>query len=440
MVVREDVATVQLWGENVGAIVWDRDRELGIFEFETTFLRKNIRLSPYIIRQDAPGVISFPALNKDTYKGLPGFLADTLPDDFGNAVIDAWLARRGRSLSEFSPVQRLCYTGSRGMGALEFKPALPRNLTKNTHLEINELVELASLVSKDRHAFVTMLGKSDSEKENAISSIISVGTSAGGQRPKAVLAIHPVTKRIVSGQIKAPKGYEHWLLKFDGMQSGVSSGAGVRTDPQGFGIVEYAYHMMAKACGITMMECQLLTENGRSHFMTRRFDRTPDGEKIHFLSLCGMAHFDYRKAGYYSYEQLFDVMRTIHLPHSDAVEQYRRMAFNVVARNQDDHTKNIAFILDNKGVWRLSPAFDLTYSHNPKGEWTSKHQMTLAGKRDHFTKDDLLHIGKSISIPKPSEIIDEIVATVAEFKKFAEIAGLDKKKTKAIETELRLKW
>jgi serine/threonine-protein kinase HipA len=286
-----------------------------------------------------------------------------------------------------------------------------------------------------------MLGKSDSEKENAISSIISVGTSAGGQRPKAVLAIHPVTKRIVSGQISAPKGYEHWLLKFDGVvQSGVASGAGVRIDPQGYGIVEYAYHMMAKACGITMMECQLLTENGRSHFMTRRFDRTPDGEKIHILSLCGMAHFDYRKAGYYSYEQLFEVMRTIRLPHSDAIEQYKRMIFNVVARNQDDHTKNIAFILDKKGVWRLSPAFDLTYSHNPGGEWTSAHQMTLAGKRDHFIKEDLLNIGKSISIPKPSEIIEQIIDTVAGFKNFAATAGLDKKKTKTIENELRLKW
>lgn len=438
MVVREDVATVKIWGENAGAIVWNREREIGIFEFEPAFLKKNIRLSPFLISESNPGVISYPALNKDTYKGLPGFLADTLPDAFGNAVIDAWLARTGRWRTQFSPVQRLCYTGTRGMGALEFHPALPRYITRNTHIEIQELVELASFVLSDRNTFSTVLGSSDSEKENALSSIMSVGTSAGGQRPKAVLAIHPVTKRILSGQINAPKGYEHWLLKFDGVRPGVSGE--VRADPQGFGIIEYAYYLMAKACGITIMESKLLHENGRSHFMTKRFDRDPNGDKIHFLSLCGMAHFDYRMAGYYSYEQLFDVMRTIRLPHSDATQQYRRILFNIIARNQDDHTKNIAFILDKSGTWRLSPAFDVTYSHNPDGEWTSMHQMTVGGKRDNFTKEDLINVGRLIKIQKPSLIIDEIVDIISGFRNFARDAGLDNKRALAIEKELRLKW
>ncbi|MCK5201202.1 MAG: type II toxin-antitoxin system HipA family toxin, partial [Spirochaetales bacterium] len=309
MVKTVDVATVRLWDYDVGAVAWDQEGELGSFEFELSFLHKGINISPYLISSDRPGILSYPNLDRNTYKGLPGFLSDSLPDDFGNAVIDAWLARMGRTGRSFSDVERLCYTGTRGMGALEFHPAVSRKTGKSGSIEIEELVKLASRVLNNRESFITKTGETDEEKRKALSEIISVGTSAGGQRPKALISIHPGTKKIVSGQVKAPKGYEYWLLKFDGVSGNILKG--VIADPAGYGKIEYAYYLMAKECGIDIMESRLYNENGRSHFMTRRFDRSPSGEKVHMLSLCGMAHFDYKKAGYYSYEQLFHVMREL---------------------------------------------------------------------------------------------------------------------------------
>lgn len=431
-----DVATIRLWGENVGAVAWDRVREFASLEFEPAFLKKGIRLSPYLIDSNSPGVINYPNLDRNTYKGLPGFLADTLPDDFGNAVINAWLARIGRDKKDFSPVERLCYTGTRGMGALEFFPALSGRKEKTNAIEIGELVDLASRVLNDRETFVTKIGESDEEKKKALSDLISVGTSAGGQRPKAVIAINPKSNKIISGQCKAPEGYEQWLLKFDGVENNISKG--VVADPLGYGKIEYAYYLMAKACGIRIMESKLLEENGRSHFITKRFDRTPLGEKIHMLSLCGMAHFNYNSPGYYSYEQLFAVMRKLRLSHEQVVEQFRRMVFNVVARNQDDHTKNVAFVMNKNEEWRLSPAFDLTYSYNPNGVWTSFHQMTINGKRDGFTKKDLLSVGMSVSISKPRIIVDEILDVVSDFNRFAKDAGVDDDKCYNIYRNLRL--
>ncbi len=437
MVKTVDVATVRLWGYNVGAVAWDKDRELGSFEFEPSFLRKGINISPYFISSVRPGIINYSNLDSNTYKGLPGFLSDSLPDDFGNAVIDSWLARMGRTGKSFSPVERLCYAGTRGMGALEFRPALSRKTEKSNNIEIDELVKLASRVLNNRETFITKTGESDEEKRKALSEIISVGTSAGGQRPKALIAINPQTKKIVSGQVKAPKGYEYWLLKFDGVSGNTSRG--VISDPEGYGKIEYAYYLMAKECGIEIMKSRLYNENGRSHFMTKRFDRTSSGEKVHMLSLCGMAHFDYKKAGHYSYEQLFQVMREIRLSHNQAVQMYRRMVFNIIARNQDDHTKNIAFTMDKKGKWTLSPAFDLTYSYNPEGEWTSSHQMTVNGKRDGFIKEDLIQVGRFISISRPSDIIEEIIETVSQFSNFSDEAGVEKEKSRIIKRYLRLK-
>ena len=437
MVKTVDVATVRLWGYNVGAVVWDKDRELGSFEFEPSFLGKDINLSPYFISSDRPGIVNYPNLDRNTYKGLSGFLSDSLPDDFGNAVIDAWLARMGRTGKSFSPVERLCYTGTRAMGALEFHPAVSRKTGKSGSIEIEELVKLASRVLNNRESFVTKTGETDEEKRRALSEIISVGTSAGGQRPKALIAINPGTKKIISGQVKAPKGYDYWLLKFDGVSGNTSKG--VIADPEGYGKIEYAYYLMARECGIEIMESRLYNENSRSHFMTRRFDRTSSGEKVHMLSLCGMAHFDYKKAGYYSYEQLFQVMRELKLPHNQAIQMYRRMVFNIIARNQDDHTKNIAFTMDQKGKWKLSPAFDLTYSYNPEGEWTSSHQMTVNGKRDGFMKEDLIQVGRSISIPRPSDIIEEIIEIVSRFNIYSDEAEVEKEKGRIIKRYLRLK-
>ena len=437
MVKTVDVATVRLWDYDVGAVAWDQEGELGSFEFEPSFLQKGINISPYFISSGRPGILSYPNLDKNTYKGLPGFLSDSLPDDFGNAVIDAWLARMGRTGRNFSPVERLCYTGTRGMGALEFHPAVARKTGKPNSIEIEELVHLASRVLNNRESFITKTGEIDEEKRKALSEIISVGTSAGGQRPKALISIHPGTKKIVSGQVKAPKGYEYWLLKFDGVSGNILKG--VIADPAGYGKIEYAYYLMAKECGIDIMESRLYNENGRSHFMTRRFDRSPSGEKVHMLSLCGMAHFDYKKAGYYSYEQLFHVMRELRLPHNQAIQMYRRMVFNIIARNQDDHTKNIAFSMDKQGKWKLSPAFDLTYSYNPAGEWTNSHQMTINGKRDGYIKEDLIDIGRSISISRPSDIIEEIIETVSHFDSFSDEAGIEKEKSRMIKRYLRLR-
>ncbi len=436
MVKTVDVATVRLWGYNVGAVAWDKERELGFFEFEPSFLRKDINISPYFISSGISGIVNCSNLDRNTYKGLPGFLSDSLPDDFGNAVIDAWLARMGRMEKSFSPVERLCYTGTRGMGALEFHPAVSRKTGISNNIEIEELVKLASRVLNNRESFVTKTGETDEEKRRALSEIISVGTSAGGQRPKALIAINPGTKKIVSGQIKAPNGYEYWLLKFDGVSGNTLKG--VIADPEGYGKIEYAYYLMARECGIDIMESRLYKENGRSHFITKRFDRTSSGEKVHMLSLCGMAHFDYKKAGYYSYEQLFQVMRKLRLPHNQAVQMYRRMVFNIVTRNQDDHTKNIAFTMDKKGKWELSPAFDLTYSYNPEGEWTSSHQMTVNGKRDGFIKEDLINVGRSISISRPSDIIEEIIEIASQFNNFSEEAGVEKEKSRIIKRYLRL--
>lgn len=428
MVERSDTAKVELWGHDVGALYWDSERALGFFEFEPSFHGKGINLSPYLIHSDNPGIISYPELDRNTYKGIPGFLADTLPDDFGNAVINAWLVRNGRDLESFSPVERLCYTGTRGMGALEFHPATFRNTGKETALEVDQLVNLASDVLGNREKFSSDRGE--------LVDLIRVGTSAGGQRPKALLAIHPRTGRILSGQIKAPVGYESWLMKFDGVSG--NAVPGVVTDPQGFGQIEYAYYLMALDCKIEMTECKLFSENGRSHFMTKRFDRTEGGDKVHMLSLCGMAHFDYNKSGYYSYEQLFQVMRVLKLPFTQAVQMFRRVVFNIVARNQDDHTKNIVFLMNRQGHWTLSPAFDLTFSYNPHGVWTDVHQMTLNGKRNDFVKEDLVQLGKSLSIKRPHVIIEEVLEVVARFRDYGHLAGIESKRITAISDCFRL--
>ncbi len=436
MIDKVHVAGVRLWGKDVGAVSWDTQREISFFEFESAFLKTGINISPYLIEYGQTEILSYPDINKDTYKGLPGFLADTLPDDFGNAIIDAWLARLGRSKSDFSPVERLCYTGTRGMGALEFYPVISKNIERGIPVEIDELVTLASKVLSDRDSFIVTVGENDTGKEHALKELLSIGTSAGGQRPKAVLAINPKTKQILSGQIQAPQGYEYWLLKFDGVTNLYSQG--VIADPQGYGNIEYAYYLMAKACNIHMMESKLYKENGRSHFMTKRFDRTNNGDKIHMLSLCGMAHFDYKRPGFYSYEQAFQVMRKQGLDHEQVKQQYRRMVFNIIARNQDDHTKHIAFLMNADGNWKLSPAFDVIYSYNHHGEWTNTHQMTVNGKIDNYTKKDLIAVGKQISINTPNLIIDEIIEIVSQFGTFAHQAHVEEKRIKEIQRNLRL--
>jgi len=429
-----DTAIIKLWGRDVGAVSWLADRGYALFEYDPAFLKEGLDISPIHMgltaARQGDRIFSFPALNRDTFRGLPGVLADALPDRFGNIIIDAWLARNGRDSIDFSPVERLCYTGKRGMGALEFQPAAIQELDNPVPVEIAELARLAQEITRKRSSLDVNLADHDQENNEALLDILRVGTSAGGARPKAVIAISK-DGHVISGQAQVPAGYSHWILKFDGV-SDLELG-----EPRGYGRIEYAYYLMAKSAGITMSKCRLLEEHGRAHFLTRRFDRQ-GGEKIHMLSFCGLAHNDFNRAGAYAYEQVFAVMRKLRLSKADAVQQYRRMVFNVVARNQDDHTKNIAFLMDRKGKWYLSPAFDLTYSHNPAGRWTSQHQMTINGKRDAFSIRDLLTVAESISLPRSERIIQEIIEVVADWPRFASKAHLDRKRTSEVACHHRL--
>lgn len=433
MVTQVDTAYVHLWGMLVGAVSWDPNKGFATFEFDREFLEKGLDLSPIkmpiIEARRGTARFEFRTLSKETYRGLPGMLADALPDRFGNRIIDAWLARQGRTPESFSSVERLCYTGKRAMGALEFSPIINQVIERSVPVEVSELVELVQKVTKERSK---LKARFDREASEALLDIIRVGTSAGGIRPKAVIALNDKTKEVRSGQVDAPDGFDYWVLKFDGIKDN-SLG-----DPAEYGRIEYAYYKMAMSSGIKMTECRLLEENGRAHFMTRRFDRTKDKGKLHMQSLCAVAHFDFNDPGAYSYEQAFQIMRELKLLHSDAEQQFRRMVFNVVARNQDDHTKNITFLMDKSGQWHLSPAYDVIYSYNPGGDYTSKHQMSINGKRDDFFKDDLILLGKEINIKSIDRIIDDIVEVVSNWPKLAKDAGVEASRIKSIGKTHRL--
>ncbi|MGA8205635.1 MAG: type II toxin-antitoxin system HipA family toxin, partial [Woeseiaceae bacterium] len=370
------VAEVRLWGKTIGAVSLADVETVADFQYDPAFAASGIEVSPLTMPL-ATRVYRFPELAPNTFYGLPGMLADSLPDRFGHALVDAWLASQGRTPDSFNAVERLCYTGARGMGALEFRPARGPAARQASRVDIDRLVELASEILTHRNALdVSFAGD---EKKSALTEILRVGTSAGGARAKAVIAWNPETNEVRSGQVTAGKGFQYWILKFDGVSGNRDKEL---EDPQGYGVIEYAYARMAKDAGIEMSECRLFEESGRRHFMSRRFDRTDDGDKLHMQSLCGLAHFDYNLAGAYSYEQALLAMRRLDLPMQSIEEQFRRMVFNVVARNQDDHVKNIAFLMDKSGRWSLSPAFDVTYSYNPAGQWTAAHQMTINGRND----------------------------------------------------------
>ena len=412
------LATVRLWGRDIAAVSWDDDAARASFEYDREFQKSGIEVAP-LTMQLSDRIYSFPALPRETFHGLPGLLADSLPDDFGNALINAWLVRQGRTADSFDPVERLCYTGARGMGALEYLPARgPSGSGRSQKVHVEALVQLASEILTRRNNLEGSF--LDDDREETLREILRVGTSAGGARAKAIIAWNPETNEVRSGQAEAGEGFSYWILKFDGV-------AGNRDkeleDPAGYGLIEFAYYKMALAAGIEMRECRLLQEGRRSHFMTKRFDRTDDGGKIHMLSLGAMAHFDYRQAGAYSYEQALQTMRRLDLPMAAVEEQFRRMAFNIVGRNQDDHVKNIAFLMDRSGTWSLSPAYDMTYSYNPSGNWTSSHQMSLNGKRDQFQLEDFRACARNASMKRgrAEEILQQVVDAVRQWKDFAKI-------------------
>lgn len=424
-------AAIHLYQTLIGAVTWDDAREIGVFEYDPAFLKSGIEISPLTLPLRA-GRFSFPNLPRETFKGLPGLLADSLPDKFGNLLIDQWLAQQGRLPQSFNPVERLCYLGKRAMGALEFQPTLlPDGPMETLHLDA--LVQLANDALASRESLHANLHQTP----EALATILRVGTSAGGARAKAVISWNPATGEIRSGQLAPEQGFEPWLLKFDG----VSANRDKETnDPLGYGRIEYAYHLMARAAGITMSDCRLLEENGRAHFMTRRFDRGPKGEKSHLQSLCAIAHFNFNQAGAYSYEQAFQTARRLGLPQPDLTELFRRAVFNILSRNQDDHTKNIAFRMDRSGNWRLAPAFDLIYAYNPTGAWTNRHQMTLNGKRDGFLTEDLLAAASAADLkaPKAKSILHQVRAAVSAWPTHAEAAGVFPDWISQIQTNLRV--
>jgi len=422
------VAEVRLWGKMIGAVWVEGPGEVAAFEYTDAFQRSGIEVAPLMMPL-ADRIYRFPDLPQQSFHGLPGMLADALPDKFGNAVIDAWLASQGRLPGEIDAVERLCYTGTRGMGALEFRPALGPTPNRSTPVQVDALVELASEVLRSREDLDASFA--DKGKEHALREILRVGASAGGARAKAVIAWNRQTNEVRSGQVKAPEGFEYWLLKFDGVSNNRDKEL---ADPKGYGAIEYAYALMAQAAGIEMTECRLFEENGRRHFMTRRFDRLANGEKLHMQSLGAIAHFDFNNAGGYSYEQALLVIRRLGLSMNDVEQQFRRMAFNVVARNQDDHVKNIAFLMDKRGKWSLAPAFDMTYSFNPTGSWTNRHQMSLNGKRDDFTLEDFKAAADTISMKRgrAETILGEVVDAVKRWREFASDVNIEPRQIKAI--------
>lgn len=403
-----NLAKVYIWGEFAGAVLWNDETQSASFEYDPAFAAKGWDLSPIRMPVTPHRIYSFGNLSQDTFLGLPGLLADALPDAYGKALLDRWLATVDRTFA--NPVERLCYQGKRSMGALEFVPAQDNFLEKGAKIEIDSLVHVAREVLNQKAELDTNI---QVDTREALANIIKVGTSAGGQRAKAVIAYNDKTGEVRSGQINAPKGFEHWLLKLDGVTN-VELG-----DPKHFGQIEYVYYLMALKAGIEMTECRLLTENDRAHFMTKRFDRRNGNEKIHMQTLCGIAHFDYKMLCAYSYEQAFQVMRQLRLPYTQAEQMFRRMVFNVVARNQDDHTKNISFLMDKDGVWNLSPAYDVSWAYNPNGEWTSQHQMSINNKWDDIGMDDFLVVAGTMNIKRPREIIEQVADAVSHWSVLA---------------------
>jgi serine/threonine-protein kinase HipA len=420
------LAKVNIWNHFVGAVLWDAKTGYATFEFDPAFLENNLDLAPVMMPleeiKSGRRIFSFPMLNRDTYKGLPGLLADSLPDRFGNRLFDTWLARQGRDPGSVNPVERLCYTGNRGMGALEFEPIIKTTDESKEKIEIDELVKLAREVL---YAKKKMSSNIHRKTDKALANIIRVGTSAGGARAKAIIAYNEKTGEVRSGQVDNAPDFSYWIIKFDGVTNEQLG------DPRGYGKIEYAYYKMAKACGIRMTECRLLEENNRAHFMTRRFDR--DGNnKVHMQTLCAIAHFDYNDAFSYSYEQAFQVMRRLKLPYNDMEQLFLRMVFNVVARNQDDHSKNISFLMDESGTWKLAPAYDITYAFDPKNEWMKEHQLSINGKNEDIKKSDVLAVAKEMNIKKPGEIIDQVKAAVKGWKKIAKEGGVGAEQIKSI--------
>ena len=414
-----NTAEVILWGTRIGIIHQEDGKPFVSFEYDKDFIGSGIELSPIKMRLSSL-VYEFPDLSGDAFHGAPGLIADSLPDKFGNRVIERWLMEQGRSLADFNTIDRLCYTGVRGMGALEYRPAAgPEGLIEED-VNIEKMVEFASEVLSDKES-----KKLRADEMIGYSQLVQLGTSAGGARAKALIAVNEESSEIKSGQINAGDGFEYWLIKFDGVKR---NGDHNLNDSVEYTLIEYAYYLMAKAAGINMEKCKILEENRRHHFMTKRFDRA-ENQKIHMQTLGALTHIDYNYPGLCSYEQAAEVIRLLNSSMIDVEQLYRRMVFNVVFVNHDDHVKNISFLMNRKGEWKLSPAYDVTFSYNLNNRWLKAHQMLVNGKNANITYDDLVSAGKhmGISSVKCKKIIGDIIKVLNEMDNYFEMAGVREK-------------
>jgi serine/threonine-protein kinase HipA len=420
------IIDVKLWDSLVGSLYWDDNNRVAIFQYDPSFVRKGLDIAPILMPLKEGIQYRFPDMDYKTFKGLPPMIADSLPDDFGNHIMNAWLSKQGKTIDSLYPTERLGYVGKRGMGALEYEPVLDGKEVNNNDIDLNELVGIAHEVvySKEKLNY-------DDINEKSLSKILRIGTSAGGARAKAILAYDEINNIYKPGDITHGANHTYWLIKLDGATNKILG------DPEGYGRIEYAYYNMAKDASINMSKSKLIKDGDRAHFITKRFDRF-NGDKLHMQTLSGIAGMDYRKPNLYSYEQVFSVLRQLQLPHKDIIQQFRRMVFNVVARNQDDHVKNISFIMDRTENWSLSPAYDVSYCYNPSGDWTSHHQLSINGKRDGFVLDDLLKIGRENNISKRTEIIDQVIESVSRWEHFAKQANVLPRYVKEIATNHRL--
>lgn len=421
---------VNLWGTPIGYLHQQENGLIG-FQYDTDFIGSGIEVSP--IRMPLSKMTySFPSLPEETYNGLPGMVADSLPDKFGNIVIRRYLDSIGRSGDDLSPLEKLCYTGKRGMGALEYEPA--REVADiNVKVDIDALTKLAADILSNKESLHVI------DDNHMIAQLMQCSSSVGGARAKTLIAWNKNTNDIRSGQINAGEGYEYWLLKFDDI--GNNKDKDSEPDNGEYTKIAYAYYLMAQACGIEMSECRLYHENGRSHFITKRFDRIGEnGEKLHMQSLCAMAHMDFNSPRVYSYEDAFQVMRQLKLPHGDFVQLYKRMLFNEFAKNYDDHTKNIAFLMNKKGEWSLAPAYDMTFSYRKGSPWVSAHQMLINGKADEITLDDLLAVADKVGIKQSTtkSCIKQVQNTVSDWTHFADEAELSVNQAEFVKKNLNL--
>ena len=424
-------ALVKLWGTVIGAVSLDDTKRSAAFEYDSSFISSGIEVSP-IVMPLKKGVYTFPSLSYESFHGLPGLLSDSLPDKFGNELINVWLAKQGRLPESFNAVERLCYTGTRGMGALEYEPAVSSLVEESSQIQVSELVELASMVLSNRKNLKVVLEECDKRKlTESLKHIISMGTSAGGARAKALIAWNPKTNEVRSGQIETNSDFEYWLMKFSGVSGNKDK---EDEDLSDFGMIEYAYYLMAIDCGINMMPCHLLNDGKNHHFMTKRFDRTAEGKKLHMQSLAAMGHFDLNEAGSTSYEQCFTILNILGLGHHEKLDMFRRMVFNVAACNCDDHVKNISFLMDKSGKWTLAPAYDVSFAYNPDGAWTSSHQMSINGKRKNIAASDFDTCARIAGLKNAEvkAVVSEVCTSLSHWKEFAATAGVTGERAEAI--------